>query len=237
MCFAPQRRALFRHLNFQWGCEDVDQQMWGCEDVDLQAWRCEDVDQQMWSCEDVDQQMCRCEDVLQRLLFYEEPFAGALGKKQPSSYRLSHRTWSPAPPWSMLLPHPNRNGVFFEGLSKQSAVTTLNWGKGGMQVSSQWVWQDGCFLKNPVSILSCLSILCVLSIRSILSILSNLSILSIDLSIYISLSLYRSICLPIFKYILYNYLIYIYIYLSIYIYIYRFSILYINCIYLNYQPI
>ena len=35
--------------------------------------------------------------------------------------------------------------VFFEGLSKQSDVTTLNWGKGGMQVSSQWVWQDGCF--------------------------------------------------------------------------------------------
>ena len=65
-----------------WGCEDVDQQMWGCEDVDLQAWRCEDVDQQMWGCEDVDQQMWRCEDVLQRLLFYEEPFAGALGKNK-----------------------------------------------------------------------------------------------------------------------------------------------------------
>ena len=60
-----------------------------------------------------------------------------------------------APPWSMLLPnacpHPNRNGCFFEGLSKQSDVTTLTSGKGGMQVSSQWVWQDGCFfLKNPV---------------------------------------------------------------------------------------
>ena len=67
-----------------WGCEDVDQQMWRCEDVDLQMWRCEDVDQQMWGCEDVDQQMWRCEDVLQRLLFYEEPFAGALGKKHPS---------------------------------------------------------------------------------------------------------------------------------------------------------
>ena len=54
-----------------------------------------------------------------------------------------------APPWSMLLPnacpHPNRNGCFFEGLSKQSDVTTLTSGKGGMQVSSQWVWQDGCF--------------------------------------------------------------------------------------------
>ena len=35
--------------------------------------------------------------------------------------------------------------VFFEGLSKQSDVTTLNWGKGGMQVSSQWIWQDGYF--------------------------------------------------------------------------------------------
>ena len=72
-----------------WGCEDVDQQMWRCEDVDQQTWGCEDVGQQMWGCEDVDQQMWRCEDVdqqkwgcedvLQRLLFYEEPFAGALG--------------------------------------------------------------------------------------------------------------------------------------------------------------
>ena len=62
----------------------------------------------------------------------------------------------PAPPWSMLLPnacrHPNRNGCFFEDLSQQSDVATLNWGKGGMQVSSQWVWQDGCFLKNPDSV-------------------------------------------------------------------------------------
>ena len=65
-----------------WGCEDVYQQMWGCEDVDLQMWRGEDVDQQMWRCEDLDQQMWGCENVLQRLLFYEEPFAGALGKKQ-----------------------------------------------------------------------------------------------------------------------------------------------------------
>ena len=62
-------------------CEDVDLQMWRCEDVDQQMWRCEDVDQQMWRCEDVDQQMWRCEGVIQRLLFYEEPFAGALGKK------------------------------------------------------------------------------------------------------------------------------------------------------------
>ena len=91
-----------------WGCEDVDQQMWGCEDVDQQMWRCADVDQQMWGCEDVDQQMwgceyvdqqmcgCEdvyqqmwgCEDVLQRLPFYEEPFAGALGKKIPKSWSL-----------------------------------------------------------------------------------------------------------------------------------------------------
>ena len=39
--------------------------------------------------------------------------------------------------------------VFFEGLSKQNDVTTLNWGKGGMQISSQWVWQDGCFFEEP----------------------------------------------------------------------------------------
>ena len=41
--------------------------------------------------------------------------------------------------------------VVLEGLSKQSDVTTLTLGKGGIQVSSQWVWQDGrFFLKNPV---------------------------------------------------------------------------------------
>ena len=73
-----------------WGCEDVDLQMWGCEDVDQQMRRCEDVDQQMWGCEDVDQQMWRCEDVLQRLLFYEEPFAGALGKKCTPLWREAH---------------------------------------------------------------------------------------------------------------------------------------------------
>ena len=45
-------------------------------------WGCEDLDQQMWGCEDVNQQISGCEDVLQRLLFYEEPFAGALGNKK-----------------------------------------------------------------------------------------------------------------------------------------------------------
>ena len=75
-----------------WGCEDLDLQMWGCEDVDLQVWRCEDVDLQMWGCEDVDLQMWGCEDVLQRLLFYEEPFAGALG-----NYAKTH-FWRAQPP-------------------------------------------------------------------------------------------------------------------------------------------
>ena len=47
-----------------------------------------------------------------------------LQKERPSSYMLSPRTWSL---------------FFLGGLSKQSHVTTLNWGKGGTQVSSQWV--------------------------------------------------------------------------------------------------
>ena len=66
-------------------------------------------------------------------------------KRQQSSYMLSNHTWST----HMLLPnacrHPNRNGLFFKGLSKQSDVTTLHGGEGGMQVSSQWLWQDGCY--------------------------------------------------------------------------------------------
>ena len=48
----------------------------------VQCRRCEDLDQQMWG----------CEDALQRLLFYEEPFAGALGKKKPQHLQpLPHR--------------------------------------------------------------------------------------------------------------------------------------------------
>ena len=63
---------------------------------------------------------------------------------------LSHHTWSPRAPLinvvAQCMPASELEmAVFFEGLSKQSDVTTLNWGKGGMQVSSQWVWQDGCF--------------------------------------------------------------------------------------------
>ena len=50
---------------------------------------------------------------------------------------------------------------FFEGFSKQSDVTTLNWWKRSMQVSSQWVWQDGCFLKNPVVALVVLADPCI----------------------------------------------------------------------------
>ena len=73
-----------------------------------------------------------------------------LQKKQPSSYMLSHHTWSPRAPLinvvAQCMPASEPKWLFFfEGLSKQSDVTTLNWGKGGLQVSSQWVWQDGCF--------------------------------------------------------------------------------------------
>ena len=70
-------------------------------------------------------------------------------KKQPTSYMLSNHTWSPGAPLinvvAQCMPASEPKRLFFEGLSKQSAVTTLNWGKGGMQVS-QWLWQDGCFL-------------------------------------------------------------------------------------------
>ena len=55
----------------------------------------------------------------------------------------------PAPPWSMLLPnacrHPNRNGCFFWRPFEAKRCNNIELGEGGMQVSSQWVWQDGCF--------------------------------------------------------------------------------------------
>ena len=62
----------------------------------------------------------------------------------------------PALPWSMLLPnacrHPNRNGFFFfEGLSKQSDVTTFNWEKGACKFLCNECDRMAVFLKNPVS--------------------------------------------------------------------------------------
>ena len=55
---------------------------------------------------------------------------------------LSHHTWSPSTPLiNVVAPRMPAS----EPKPKQSDVTTLNWGEGGMLVSSQWVWQDGCF--------------------------------------------------------------------------------------------
>ena len=39
--------------------------------------------------------------------------------------------------------------VFFEGLSKQSDVTTLNWGKGGMQVFRNEFDRMAVFFEEP----------------------------------------------------------------------------------------
>ena len=69
---------------------------------------------------------------------------------------LSHHTWSPRAPLinvvAQCMPASEPKWLFFfEGFSKQSDVTTLNWGEGGMQVSLQWVWQDGCYSENHVS--------------------------------------------------------------------------------------
>jgi len=105
-----------------WGYEDVDQQMWRCEDVDQQMWRCEAVDQQMWRREDVDQQMWGCEDVLQRLLFYEEPFAGALGKNVKSTQGSDDfwklRCWKCTPLWREA--HCQRHFMTFMTLHARS---------------------------------------------------------------------------------------------------------------------
>ena len=76
-------------------------------------------------------------------------FPGFFKRKPPSSYMLSHHTWSPRAPLinvvaqCMPASEPKWLCLFLKP-SKQSHVTTLNLGKGGMQVSSQWVWQDGC---------------------------------------------------------------------------------------------
>ena len=96
------------------------------------------------TCKRVFVQACVCPSISQKNL------PRVLQKKPAILLHVVTSPDPPAPPWSMLLPnacrHPNRNGCFlFKGLSKQSNVTTLNWGKGGMQVSSQWVWQDGRF--------------------------------------------------------------------------------------------
>ena len=65
--------------------------------------------------------------------------------KKPSSYMLSHHTWSPrAPLINVVAPCMPAS----EPKSKQSDVTTLNWGEGGMLVSSQWVWL-AVFFEEP----------------------------------------------------------------------------------------
>ena len=128
-------------------------------------------------------------------------------KKQPSSYRLSHHTWSPRAPLINVDCPIRTEMAVFEGLSKQSAVTTLNWGKGGTQVSSQWAWQDGCIFWRT-RYLSYLAYLYYVSYLSDLSFLFYLTYLS-----YLSLSLSID--------------------LSTYLYIYRLSILYINCTYIS----
>jgi len=54
------------------GSRSADVKVWRCRSADVKVWRCRSADVRVWR--------CRSADVLQRLLFYEEPFAGALGK-------------------------------------------------------------------------------------------------------------------------------------------------------------
>ena len=129
-------------------------------------------------------------------------------KTQPSSYRLSHHTWSPrAPLINVDCPIRTEIAVFWRPFQAKRGNNIELGERGHASFFAMRLTGWLLFLKNPVSILSCLSILCVLSIRSILSFLSNLSI---------------SLSIPV--------------YLSTYLYIYRLFILYMNCIYLNYQP-
>ena len=83
-----------------------------------------------------------------------------------------------------------------EPKSKQSDVTTLNWGEGGMLVSSQWVWL-AVFLKNPVlyHIVPHYAILIYQHIPTI-----SYHIIP-PIRIYIKIYIYTSICRFIYIYI------------------------------------
>ena len=66
-----------------WTCEDVD-----CRSAGVKVWRCRSADVKVWRCRSADVKVWRrrSADVLQRLLFYEEPFAGALGNKSTGHF-------------------------------------------------------------------------------------------------------------------------------------------------------
>ena len=55
----------------------------------------------------------------------------------------------PAPPWSMLIAPSEPKSLFFEGLSKQSAVTTLNWGKGARKFLRNELDRMAAFFEEP----------------------------------------------------------------------------------------
>ena len=96
----------------------------------------------MWGCEDVDQQMWGCEDILQRLLFYEEHFAGALGKNQRGGH------------WSSTTREADRSKIFQP--SRIELHSRLNWRarwcqvswKGEASATHQVAWLCRC---NPIA--------------------------------------------------------------------------------------
>ena len=84
-----------------WRCRSADVKVWRCRSADVKVWRCRSADVKVRSCRSTDVKVWRCRsadvkvwrrrsaDGLQRLLFYEEPFAGDLGKNKEITHRSS----------------------------------------------------------------------------------------------------------------------------------------------------
>ena len=77
-----------------WRCRSADVKVWRCRSADVKVWRCRSADVRVWRCRSADVKVWRCRSAnvkvrscIWRLLFYEEPFAGALGKK--TSYKIT----------------------------------------------------------------------------------------------------------------------------------------------------
>ena len=76
-----------------WRCRSANVRVWRCRSADVKVWRCRSADVKVWRCRSADVRVWRC---ITTAAFYEEPFAGALGKNHWFSKIIAVPTqWDP----------------------------------------------------------------------------------------------------------------------------------------------
>ena len=140
-----------------WRSRSADVRVWRSRSAGVKVWRSRSagvkvwsLDLQVWRCEDLDLQVCRCEDLVQRLLFYEEPFAGALGKKTAFIQWVCQRNILPG--WSSWGAHLLQAGWDLDRSFTIPSVcksSIILW----HQISTQTEAQDQQFSSNALQVL------------------------------------------------------------------------------------